>query len=165
MSKIEVIRFPNRILRQKSKPIENIDDEILKIVESMAETMYAYRGIGLAAPQVGIMKNIIVLDIGQGMVSLMNPAIVAAEGSSLLQEGCLCLPEVFVDVDRKEKIFVKGVDNEGNPVSFDAEGMLARVLQHEIDHLNGVLIIDKLSKLKRDILVRKLKKQKIESEE
>jgi len=164
MAVIEVVRFPNQILRQQCEPVVNITGEIVKLVDDMAETMYSYKGIGLAAPQIGVAQNLIVLDVGQGLVTLINPEISAGEGAVSQEEGCLCLPDLLVTVERRERIQIKGIDRKGNPVTFEADGLLARALQHEIDHLHGTLIIDKLSKLKRDLIIKRLRKQQLKAQ-
>ena len=158
MAKVEVLTFPNSILRRTCEEVRQIDDEIIRIAHNMADTMYEDKGIGLAAPQIGITKRIIVLDIGEGLVTLVNPEITLFEGDEVMEEGCLCLPKITVDVPRYTRVQVKGIDLTENPVSFEADDLLARVFQHEIDHLKGTLIIDKLSKVKRDMLVRKMRK-------
>lgn len=162
MAKLEILHYPHSVLRRKSEPIQDIDGAIVAFARDMVETMYARRGVGLAAPQVGISKNLIVIDIGEGAVTVINPEITLAEGVVTMEEGCLCLPKIAVDVPRHEKIQVKGVDLNGKPVTFDAEELLARVLQHEIDHLHGTLIIDKLSKVKRDLVLKQYRKLKSE---
>ncbi len=164
MSVIEVVRFPHQILRQQCEPVATITDEIIKLVDDMAETMYAYKGVGLAAPQIGVAQNVIVLDIGQGLISLINPEISVSEGTEAKEEGCLCLPDLSVTVERSERIQIKGIDRKGNPVTIEADGLLARALQHEIDHLHGTLIIDKLSKLKRDLIIKRLRKQQLKAQ-
>ena len=164
MSVIEVVRFPHQILRQQCEPVTTITDEIIKLVDDMAETMYAYKGVGLAAPQIGVAQNVIVLDIGQGLISLINPEISLSEGTEAKEEGCLCLPDLSVTVERSERIQIKGIDRKGNPVTIEADGLLARALQHEIDHLHGTLIIDKLSKLKRDLIIKRLRKQQLKAQ-
>lgn len=164
MAKLEVLKFPNSAIRRKCEPVVEINDDIVKIVQDMTDTMYA-AGIGLAAPQVGISKQIIVLDIGDGLVTLVNPEITLVEGQSKMEEGCLCLPKLSVEIERYEKVQVKGVGLDGKPVSFDAEDLLARVFQHEIDHLKGVLIIDKLSKIKRDLAIKEYRKLNQENKE
>jgi peptide deformylase len=158
MAKLEVLRYPNSILRKKCDAIETIDDEILQLAHDMLETMYEDKGIGLAAPQVGIIRQLIVLDIGDGPLALINPKVVEAEGSDIMEEGCLCLPGINIDVERSERVRVTALDTKGDAVDIDADDLLARALQHEIDHLSGKLIIDKISKLKRDLLLKKYKK-------
>ena len=164
MSVIEVVRFPHQILRQQCEPVENITDAILKLIDDMAETMYSYKGVGLAAPQIGVAQNVIVLDAGQGLISLINPEISLSEGTEAKEEGCLCLPDLSVTVERSERIQIKGIDRKGNPFTIEADGLLARAMQHEIDHLHGTLIIDKLSKLKRDLIIKRLRKQQLKAQ-
>jgi len=158
MAKLEVLRYPNSVLRKKCEPIETIDDEVVRLARDMLETMYEDKGIGLAAPQVGVSRRLIVLDIGDGPLALINPEITAAEGSDTMEEGCLCLPGINVEVERSARVRVTGLDTSGKPIDIDADDLLARALQHEIDHLSGTLIIDKVSKLKRDLLIKKYKK-------
>ena len=162
MSILKVITFPNSIIRRRCEPVTDINEDVVRFAKDMADTMYASKGIGLAAPQVAVSKQIIVLDIGEGLITLINPQITQAEGKAKMEEGCLCLPKLLVEVERQENVQVKGVDLNGKELCFDAEGLLARVFQHEIDHLHGTLIIDRLSKIKRDIALRqyhKLNKQ------
>ena len=158
MAKLEVLRYPNSILRKKCDAIETIDDDVVQLAQDMLETMYEDKGIGLAAPQVGITRQLIVLDIGDGPLALINPKVVEAEGSDIMEEGCLCLPGINMDVERSERVRVTALDTRGDAVDIDADDLLARALQHEIDHLSGTLIIDKISKLKRDLLLKKYKK-------
>lgn len=150
--------YPDSVLREKSKPVTNINAEIVTLAEDMAETMYLSRGIGLAAPQVGEACCLIVADIGEGLIELFNPNIVAAEGSETFKEGCLSLPDVMLEIKRAEKIIVEGLDRNGTKISFEAKDLVARVLQHEIDHLSGTLIIDRISKVHRQLISGKLKK-------
>ncbi len=138
--------------------MDNIDDDIVKTSAAMAEAMYRAKGVGLAAPQVGILKKIIAVDIGEGLITLINPRITMSEGLIKSEEGCLCLPKLTVDVKRHAKVQVKGYDVNGKELTFDAEDLLARAFQHEIDHLDGLLIIDRLSRLKRDLAIRKYRK-------
>ncbi len=159
MSIKEIITYPAPVLRKKSEPVEEIDEEIKKLIEDMTETMYASRGIGLAAIQTGILKCVIVVNVGEGLVELINPEMLEDEGETQMEEGCLCLPGVMVEIRRSENIKVKGLNRKGEEIVINAEGLLARALQHEIDHLKGVLIIDKVSKMKRELLTSKLKKE------
>jgi len=165
MSTFEILTYPNAVLRKKCDPIKNIDDELLRIAHNMSETMYRAKGVGLAAPQVGIIRQIATIDIGEGLITLINPEITLYEGDVKMEEGCLCFPKITVAVPRYEKVQVKAVDLTGRPVTIDAEGLLARALQHEIDHLKGKLIIDKLSRLKRDIAIKKYKKLNFDTKE
>ncbi len=158
MAKLDVLHYPNSVLRKKCEAIDVIDDDVVQLAHDMLETMYVDKGIGLAAPQVGVSRRLIVLDIGDGPLMLVNPKIVAAEGSDTMEEGCLCLPGINVEVERSARVRVSGLDLAGKELDIDADDLLARALQHEIDHLSGTLIIDKVSKLKRDLLIKKYKK-------
>ncbi len=158
MALLEVVKFPNSIIRRKCEPVVEINDEIIELSSNMAETMYASSGIGLAAPQIAVIQQLIVLDIGEGLITLANPEITMAEGKDRMEEGCLCLPKLTAEVERSESVQVKGINLKGDPVCIDAEGLLARVFQHEIDHLHGILFIDRLSKLRRDIALKQYKK-------
>jgi len=151
------------MLRSVSKPVENINGDTQKLIDSMAETMYGAPGIGLAAVQVGVPIRLIVYDIhsGDGKRNpsvLINPEIILAEGSIVYSEACLSVLDFSADVERSARVKVKGVDRNGNPLDIEAEDLAAVCLQHEIDHLNGVLFIDHVSSLKRSIYKRKLKK-------
>ena len=152
--------YPDPILIKKAAPIENIDGEIKAVIDKMAKAMYAHKGIGLAAPQVGISRRIVVVDIGEGLRALINPEIVEGEGESILEEGCLSLPDIGVTVVRKQKVLVRGWDMDGKEVKAEISDFLGRVYQHEIDHLNGILIIHHLSRLKRELLVKKMFKKR-----
>ena len=160
--KMKIYTYPDAILRAMAEPIEEIDEELQKLIESMAETMYSAPGIGLAANQVGVSKQIIVYDLspkGERSLSiLMNPEIVQAEGEIVYEEACLSVIDYSAEVQRSARIKVKGVDQNGNPVDVEAEDLHAICLQHEIDHLNGVLFIDHISSLKRSLYKKKLKK-------
>jgi peptide deformylase len=134
--------FPDPCLRGEAVPVESIGAGERRVLARMAETMYNAHGVGLAAPQVGIDQRLVVVDVGEGLVKLVNPEIIEEKGESTLEEGCISLPGVIVSVDRAKKVSVRASDERGIPVELEAEGLLARVLQHEIDHLNGVLIID-----------------------
>jgi len=156
---LSVVTYPNSILRKTAEPVESFDDDLKILLDQMADAMYVKDGVGLAAPQVGISKRIIVVDIGEGLLCLVNPEILAREGEEkVLEEGCLSLPGVRVDVSRPEKITVAGFDEKGGRIEKNVLGLNARVFQHEIDHLNGVLIIDRLNTLQRVLLKSKLKR-------
>jgi peptide deformylase len=165
MAKLPIIILPDPILREASKPIERVDDELRKLAGDMLETMYAAPGVGLAAVQVGVPRRLIVLDTAKDEepphpLVMINPEIVTL-GSEMRQheEGCLSIPDVRVDIERPSSLTVRFLDREGKPQELAAEGLLATAIQHEIDHLNGKLIIDFLSRLKRDIIIRRFKKQ------
>jgi len=161
MTLLNILTYPNPFLRLPTKPVTDIDDEIREIIADMAETMYDAPGVGLAAIQAGIDKSIIVYDPEaddqkRDFQVLINPEIIAAEGSMTSEnEGCLSVPDLRADVTRSERVTVQGLDINGNPVKIDAEGLLSVIFQHEIDHLNGVLFIDHISALKRNMYKKK----------
>ena len=161
MSKLKIVTYPNKILTKKSEPVTDINKEIHKLIEDMADTMYAFSGVGLAAIQVGIPKQIIIYDHiaeenKRNFQALINPEIVKHNGSQTSEkEGCLSLPGLRANVRRFQAVSVKGLNLQGKPVTIDAEGLLAVILQHEIEHLNGALLVDKISALKRNIYKRK----------
>ncbi len=165
MSILEVLTYPDRFLAQPTKAVENIDGKIQKIIDNMAETMYNAPGAGLAAIQVGFDKSIIVFDSLPGETEkslqvLLNPKIIEKEGEIISEnEGCLSVPEFRSDVKRSSLALVEGFDRDGKPLRFEVEGYLAIVLQHEIDHLNGILFIDRISSLKRELYKRRIKKK------
>ena len=162
----QILIEPNKILREKSLPVENVDKDVQTLMDDMLETMYAAPGIGLAAIQVGIPKRVIVLDIekkeGQkNPIFLVNPEIVEkSKNNCTYEEGCLSVPGQFAEIDRPDKCHVKYLDYYGEKKEIKAEGMLATCIQHEIDHLEGILFIDYLSKLKKSMIIKKLSKQK-----
>jgi len=166
MTQRQILTEPNKILRQKSLPVENVDKDIQSLMDDMLETMYAAPGIGLAAIQVGIPKRVIVLDIEQkegkkNPIFLVNPEIIEkSENNSIYEEGCLSVPGQFAEIERPEKCYIKYLDYYGEKKEIKAEGMLATCIQHEIDHLEGILFIDYLSRLKKTMIVKKLSKQK-----
>lgn len=137
----------DEVLRKKSKKVDVIDDKVRELLKDMAETMYAADGVGLAAPQVGILKRIVVIDIGEGLIELINPVIVEQSGEQIEVEGCLSIPGVQGEVKRPEKVTVKAQDANGKEITVHGEGLLAIALCHEIDHLDGVLFIDKAIRL------------------
>ncbi|HHY13167.1 MAG TPA: peptide deformylase [Thermoanaerobacterales bacterium] len=143
----KIRQYDDVILRKKSKTVLVIDKRTEELIEDMLETMYNADGVGLAAPQVGILKRIVVIDVGEGPIILINPEILASEGESIMQEGCLSVPGVLGDVKRPEKITVEAQDVDGNKVRIEGDGLLARALFHEIDHLNGILFIDKAMRI------------------
>jgi peptide deformylase len=164
MTVLDIVTYPDRFLRQKTKPVDNIDGRLQQLIDNMGVTMYNAPGVGLAAIQVGVDKQMLVYDVAPNDESrrlnvLINPKIVSAEGQVLSEnEGCLSVPDCRANVKRAARILVEGVDRDGNPQRIEAEGMLAIVLQHEIDHLNGTLFIDHISALKRQMYERRIKK-------
>jgi len=152
------------VLRKQCQMIQNIDEELVALSEDMIETTLAAPGVGLAANQIGIPWRLFVVNMGvetdkDNLITLINPEITAMEGSELGEEGCLSIPDMIAEVNRATQIEVKAIDLNGNDVRFEAKGYLARALQHELDHLNGVLFWDSLGKVKRDIMKRKFKKK------
>jgi peptide deformylase len=140
--------LPDPILRGKSLPLKEIDSKAREMIDEMIRIMYAYKGIGLAAPQIGILFRVIVVDTEQGSIPIINPEILESDGEDTAEEGCLSVPEVSVNVIRGSKILVRGIDLNEKEIEFEVSGLLARVFQHEIDHLEGKLIIDNLPGLK-----------------
>lgn len=166
MAKLPIITLPNPTLRAPSQPVERVDDDLRKLADDMLETMYAAPGVGLAAVQVGVPRRLVVLDTAKDdegppkSLVLINPEIVSlGDGMRLHEEGCLSIPDVRVEIERPASLRVRYLDREGKKRELTAEGLLATAIQHEIDHLNGKLIIDYLSRLKRDIIIRRFKKQ------
>ena len=161
----EILTAPDPRLRQVSAPVEVVDDSIRALMDDMLETMYDAKGIGLAAIQVNVAKRIIVMDLAgedeeARPVYFVNPEILdPSEETNLYQEGCLSVPEFWEEVERPARCRVRFLDYFGKEQTLDAEGMLATCIQHEMDHLNGVLFIDHISRLKRDRIIRKLKKE------
>ena len=163
MEHLEIREYPDPILRRNCTPVDNIDDEILSLIDKMIETMLAAPGVGLAAPQIGVSRRIIVVDmslkdINMPPLALINPEISESENKMITEEGCLSIPEIFGEIQRSEKTEVKGLNRDGKEIVIEAEGFLARVFQHEIDHINGFLFWDRMSKIKRDFFQRKFKK-------
>jgi len=179
----KILIYPDPFLRKKCAVVEEIDDEVLGILDDMAETMYKARGVGLAASQIGVDKRIVVVDIsprnivageeveegveveevmeyeGPGLLELINPEIITSEGEIIAEEACLSIPGYTSDVKRKKRVTIEAYNREGDLMEIEAEDLLARVFQHEIDHLNGVLFIDRLSRLKRELIKRKIEKE------
>jgi len=162
-----IIKLPDPRLRLVSRPVEAVDDSIRALMDDMLETMYAAPGIGLAAIQIAVQKRVIVLDVAKREdenaspqpLCFANPEIIwESEERSIAQEGCLSIPEIFEDVERPARVHARYLDRHGRSREIEAEGILATCLQHEIDHLNGVLFIDRVSRLKRDLILRKYNK-------
>lgn len=165
MSKLKILTYPDNVLRNPTRELDNIDGNVQKMIDQMSEIMYAAPGIGLAAIQVGWDRSVLIYDVapsedGGALQVLINPRIIEQAGEILSEnEGCLSVPEFRADVKRYASILVEGVDREGRPLKLEAEGMLAIVLQHEIDHLKGKLFIDHISALKRQMYTRRVKKK------
>lgn len=154
------------MLRQRGEPVEDFDDELRQLAEDMFEAMYEHEGVGLAAPQVGVAKRLFVMDIRDEETeprAVVNPVVTEAEGTERGEEGCLSLPGLVGVIERAERIVMEGQDLEGEPVRIEASGLLARCILHEIDHLDGVLIIDRVSPIKRKMLLSKWKKLRREA--
>jgi peptide deformylase len=163
MAKLPILLYPSSLIRKKSLPVTSINGELQRLIDDMVETMYAAPGVGLAAPQVGALTQIIVLDPHDDRKStrplaLINPELVAADGQIMEEEGCLCIPDLREGVPRFKRVVVKAYDRNEKEIVLEGSDLLARILQHEIDHLNGVLFIDRLSAAKRELVKRRLKK-------
>ncbi len=141
-----IAQIGEEVLRKKSRKVEKIDDRIIQLLDDMAETMYEAEGVGLAAPQVGILKRIIVIDIGEGLIELINPEIIESSGEQIDSEGCLSVDGESGEVKRPNYVKVRGLNRDGVEIEYEAEGFLARAFCHETDHLDGVLYVDKIEK-------------------
>jgi peptide deformylase len=163
MALLEIKKYPEKILKQKAVSVESIDAHTQHLIEEMLETMYSARGIGLAANQVGIPKRVCVIDVSlkedkKPLIVLINPLIIEKEGTVEAEEGCLSIPGYMTAIKRAERVYIRGLNREGKPVEIEGAGLLARVLQHEIDHLDGLLIIDRMSPIKKEFFKRRYKK-------
>jgi peptide deformylase len=159
---LEILHFPDPKLRRKAEPVAQVDDNVRRTVDDMFETMYAAPGIGLAAIQVNVALRIIVIDVSERKDSplcLINPEIVSRDGVEVMEEGCLSVPGVYEKVQRADHIAVRALDRDGDLLEFEADGLLAVCIQHEIDHLDGKLFVDYISPLKRQRIRKKLEKQ------
>ncbi|MDD3579760.1 MAG: peptide deformylase [Desulfobacca sp.] len=164
MAILPILKYPDPVLKQPSVPVEEINDEVQKLIDDMTETMYQAPGIGLAANQVGALHRVIVFDVSPPEerpkpVVIVNPKIIAAEGEVKYTEACLSVGDFSSEVRRKARVTVSGLDRQGHPLEIEGEGLLAIVLQHEIDHLDGRLFIDRISRLKRGLYMRQIQKQ------
>ncbi|MGD9503862.1 MAG: peptide deformylase [Syntrophobacteraceae bacterium] len=169
MALLEIYTYPEQILREKSTPIEEVDRQCRKLIDDMVETMYDAPGIGLAANQVGQASRIVVMDLQRrdeeddsGLIVMVNPRIISAQGSITFEEGCLSVPDYYAKVKRAEEVVVQAIDVNGKPFEMEASGFLAVVIQHELDHLEGRLFVDKLGPIAKDIFRRKWKKRQKE---
>ncbi len=164
MAILEIVEFPNPVLKEEARDLEGINDEILKLIDDMAETMYHAPGVGLAANQIGLAKRLLVADISKqdepkNLITLVNPRIIEMdEDTETMEEGCLSVPDFTAEVKRALKIKVQAKNLKGENILVTAEGFMARVLQHEIDHLNGKLFIDHIGRMKRSRYVKQRKK-------
>lgn len=150
MSVYQIVEIGSEVLREKSVEVKQITPNIVKLIENMLETMYEAEGVGLAAPQIGVSKRVIVIDVGDGPVEMVNPVILEREGEETEAEGCLSIPGVTGEVVRAAKVRVQGLNRSGELQDIVADGYLARAFQHEIDHLEGILFVDKAKKTKRN---------------
>lgn len=159
----EVVKYPDPVLAKRGEPVTEFGPELEKLVEEMFDSMYAAQGIGLAAPQISISKRIAVIDVSfkknpEEKIALVNPEVIEIEGKQVEEEGCLSLPDIREKVQRAAWVKVRAQDVKGKWIEVEGEELLARALQHEIDHLDGVLFIDRISRLKRDMVLRKIRK-------
>jgi len=163
MTKLVILEYPDPRLRQKAEPVSFVDDALRQSVDDLLETMYAANGIGLAATQVDLHKRMLVIDVSEQRndpLVLINPEILSAEGREPVEEGCLSLPGIYDKVQRATKIRVRALGRDGRPFEIDAQGLLAVCIQHEIDHLEGQLFVDYLSELKRQLIRKRLQKER-----
>jgi len=163
----EIAIWPDPVLKENALPVDRVDDAVRRLLDDMAETMYAADGVGLAAPQVAVKRRVVVIDAsprqeGQKLIHLVNPEIVKYEGKISYTEGCLSIPGEAEEVERAAKVWVRALDYHGKPYELEADGLLAIALQHETDHLNGTLFVDHLSSLKRELIRKRMKKLKVE---
>lgn len=174
MTILKIEKYPAKVLQQTAKPVNEVTAEITNLLDDMAETMYANHGVGLAAPQVGVSKRMIVVDVGEEkedgsiekkLVQIINPEIVSKEGDIEWEEGCLSVPDFTLKINRAEMVTLKGLDKTGKPMEIHAKGLFAVALQHEIDHLNGKVIIDNVSRLKRNFYIKEQKKKHLRENE
>ena len=161
MAILEIKEYGEPVLREKALPVKEITPEILNLIKDMAETMYTASGVGLAALQVGVPKRIILVDGEEdGLIVLINPMIIKSEGEVVAEEGCLSVPDIYSQVKRSLKVTIEALDENGDLIEITKENLIARALQHEIDHLNGILFVDRIGRMERQILLNKLKKKK-----
>jgi peptide deformylase len=168
MAVLEIMTYPNPTLTRKAEEVEKVDGTLRKLISDMVDTMYANGGIGLAAPQVGVSKRVIVVDVrpydpSASLISIVNPEVISETGEVLHEEGCLSVPECVEGVKRKQWIKIRGLDKRGREIEVEGEGMLAIALQHEIDHLNGRVILHRMSRIKRDLYKKRLQKAKMKA--
>ena len=165
MAVLEILTYPNPTLTRRAEEVEKVDGKVRKLISDMVDTMYASGGVGLAAPQVGVSKRVIVVDVrpydpSASLISIVNPEVVAEGEEVIHEEGCLSVPECVEGIKRKTWIKVRGLNERGREIEVEGEGMLAIALQHEIDHLNGKVILDRMSRVKRDLYKKRLQKAK-----
>jgi peptide deformylase len=159
MSLLPIHLLGSPVLRQHSPEVTDVDEQVRRLIADMFETMDAAKGVGLAANQVGIARRVAVVDVDDDRLALVNPRIVETEGRATAEEGCLSIPEIYADVTRPERIVVEAFDANGAPFRKEATGLMARAIQHEIDHLDGILFLDHLSLIKRQMLLAKWRRE------
>lgn len=163
MALLEIKKYPDPVLKRRAEAVTVVDDELQTLIDDMIDTMYDAPGVGLAAPQVGVSKQLAVIDISSKeaevpLIVLINPVVIETEGAVEFEEGCLSLPEYTTKVKRSERVVVRAIDREGKKIEIDTEGLLAIALQHEIDHLDGILLIDRISPIKREFFKKRYQK-------
>ena len=150
MSVLDIRRAGDPVLKEKAKPVAKITKTVRSLLDNMVQTMQEADGVGLAAPQVGVSLRVVVIDVGEGLIELINPVIIASEGCETGTEGCLSIPGMYGEVERFTSVTVQGLDRQGAPITVQGSGLLARALQHEIDHLEGVLFIERAQSVFRE---------------
>lgn len=163
MAVLEIKKYPEKVLKKKALPVSSFDEQLQNLIDDMIETMYAAPGVGLAAPQVGMSRRLTVIDVSTKeekapLLVLANPVLVNREGEVEFEEGCLSLPEYTARIKRAEKVAVRAMDREGRKMEIECEGLLAIALQHEMDHLDGILLIDRISPVKREFFKKRYQK-------
>ncbi len=162
MTRLTILEYPDPRLRTKAAPVAAVDDEVRQLIDDLLETMYAAKGVGLAATQVNVHRRVLVADVSElkdTPLAFVNPEVVSREDVGTMQEGCLSVPGFFEDVERAHKVLIRALGRDGKPFELEAEGLLAVCVQHEIDHLDGKLFVDYLSELKRTRIRKKLEKE------
>lgn len=150
MAVYQVVAVPDEVLRTKAKPVTKINQGVLRLLENMRDTLYEMEGLGLAAPQIGVGRRVIVYDVGEGLVEAINPVVVEQEGEQTGMEACLSVPNARGRVTRAQRVVVEALNRHGEAIRLEGEGLVARVLQHEIDHLDGILFVDRAEWVERD---------------
>ncbi len=162
MAVLKIVKHPHPVLHRRAEAVPRVTESVRALIDDMLETMYAAQGVGLAAPQVGVSQRVIVVDVGEGPIILVNPEIVYAEGEQVGLEGCLSVPGLVGEVRRAEKVVVRGLNRKGEEVDVTGRGLLARALQHEVDHLNGILYLERVEDAST---IRKVNELEAEGEE
>ncbi len=166
MAVLEIKKYPDKILTERTSVVKEITSEVQKLIDDMIETMYAAPGVGLAANQVGVPKQVLIIDVSSKeervpLSTLINPEIISLEGEANFEEGCLSLPGYTTMLKRAEIVRVKGLDRNGKSVEIEGKGLMSRALQHEIDHLNGILLIDRIGRIKREFFIKRYKRERV----